>query len=64
MHETSPLVTEADAVWAGRAEGGHGGHARVAPVRKVLSLLRAELAERPTLDRGPVEAHAGALLRG
>jgi hypothetical protein len=48
VHETSPLVTEADAVWAGRAEGGHGGHARVAPVRKVLSLLRAELAERPT----------------
>ncbi len=47
LHDTSPLVTEADAVWAGRAEGGHGGRARVAPVRKVLSLLRAELAEQP-----------------
>jgi len=44
---TSPLVEEADAAWEGRADGGHGGRARVAPVRKVVSLLRAELAERP-----------------
>ena len=47
VHDTSPLVTEADAVWAGRAEGGQGGRAQVAPVRKILALLRAELAERP-----------------
>jgi hypothetical protein len=47
VHDTFPFVTEADSVWAGRAEGAHGGQARVAPVRKVLSLLRAELAERP-----------------
>ena len=47
VHALSPLVSEADAVWAGRADGGHGGRARVAPVRKVLSLLRAELAEQP-----------------
>ena len=45
--DTSPFVAEADAVWAGRAEGGYAGRARVAPVRKVLALLRAELAERP-----------------
>ncbi len=46
-HAISPLVAEADAAWAGRAEGQHGGHARATPVRKVLSLLRAELAEQP-----------------
>ncbi len=46
-HALSPLVAEADAAWAGRAEGGHGGRARVTPVRKVLSLLRAELSEQP-----------------
>ena len=44
---TSPLVEEADAAWAGRADGSHGGRARVAPVRRVVSLLRAELAEQP-----------------
>lgn len=47
VHDLSPLVAEADAVWSDRAEGGQGGRARVAPVRKVLSLLRAELAEQP-----------------
>lgn len=43
----SPLVEEADAAWAGRAEGSQGGRARVGPVRRVIALLRAELAEEP-----------------
>ena len=43
----SPLLEEADSAWAGRAQGGQGGRARVGPVRKVVSLLRAELAEEP-----------------
>lgn len=47
MHHTTPLVVEADAAWASRADGGHGGRARVAPVRKVVCLLRAELLEHP-----------------
>ena len=43
----SPLLEEADATWAGRAEGGQGGRARVGPVRRVVALLRAEIAEEP-----------------
>jgi hypothetical protein len=42
-----PLVEEADAAWTGRAEGAQGGRARVGPVRRVVALLRAELAEEP-----------------
>ena len=43
----SPLLEEADAAWAARAEGAAGGRARTAPVRKVVALLRAELAGDP-----------------
>lgn len=47
IHPLTPLVAEADAVWDSRAGGSSGGRARVAPVRKVVTLLRAELAEEP-----------------
>ena len=43
----SPLVEEADAAWATRAEGSHGGRARVGPIRRTIALLRAELSEEP-----------------
>ncbi|MFN7989134.1 MAG: hypothetical protein U0529_16795 [Thermoanaerobaculia bacterium] len=43
----SPRLEEADAAWAGRAEGSQGGRARPGPVRRVIALLRAELAAEP-----------------
>lgn len=48
----TPLVAEADAVWESRAEGSHGGRARVGPVRRTIALLRAELAEEPLSIEG------------
>ncbi len=47
LPDLSPLVVEADAAWAARADGSTGGRARVGPVRRVVSLLRADLAEEP-----------------
>lgn len=43
----SPLVAEAEAAWESRAEGSRGGKARVGPIRRAISLLRAELVEEP-----------------
>ncbi len=43
----SPRIAEADAAWSDRASGSSGGRARAGGVRRVISLLRAELAEEP-----------------
>lgn len=43
----SPLVEEADAAWSDRAAGSSAGRARVGGIRRVVALLRAELAEEP-----------------
>lgn len=48
----SPLVEEADAAWESRADGSHGGKARVGPIRRTIALLRAELAEEPLSVEG------------
>lgn len=48
----SPLIEEADAAWESRAEGSRGGKARVGPIRRTISLLRAELAEEPLSVEG------------
>ena len=47
LPSVSPRIAEADAAWTGRAEGSSGGRARVGGIRRVVTLLRADLVEEP-----------------
>ena len=52
--EDAALLAEADRLWALRAEGSTGGHARAAAIDPVIAACRSALA----LEPGSVEAHA------
>lgn len=52
--EDAALLAEADRLWALRAEGSTGGHARAAAIDPVIAACRSALV----LEPGSVEAHA------
>ncbi len=52
--EDAALLAEADRLWALRAEGSTGGHARAAAIDPVIAACRSALAAEP----GSVAAHA------